>query len=98
MKKTLTKDDVNHIADLARLSLTKEELEKITPQLKETLDCVDNLEEIDTSHIDSYYSSSRKMNVCFNDGEKNRRLLTQDEAVFNSTRKKNGFFIVKKVM
>jgi aspartyl-tRNA(Asn)/glutamyl-tRNA(Gln) amidotransferase subunit C len=48
----LTKDQVRHIAKLARLRLTDEEVEKFAPQLTSILQYVDMLQEVDTSKVE----------------------------------------------
>lgn len=48
----LTKEEVQHIAILARLGLTQEEIEKYTNQLSSILDYVKQLEEVDTEGIE----------------------------------------------
>lgn len=45
----LAKEEIQHIADLARLELTDEELEKYGSQLSDVLSYIDQLKEIDVS-------------------------------------------------
>jgi aspartyl-tRNA(Asn)/glutamyl-tRNA(Gln) amidotransferase subunit C len=47
----LTEDEVRHVAKLARLKLTDEEVKKFAPQLSSILDYVDILNELDTERI-----------------------------------------------
>ncbi len=47
----LTKDEVRHIAKLARLNLSEEEVEKFTKELSSILDYVDQLQEVDTEGV-----------------------------------------------
>ena len=44
-------EDVRHIADLARLKLTEEEVIRYTEQLSAVLDYAARLKELDTAHI-----------------------------------------------
>lgn len=48
---TLTKDEVEHIAALARLELTEEEIARYGEQLSAILDYAARLQALDTSHI-----------------------------------------------
>lgn len=48
----LTKDQVRHIAKLARLTLSDEEVEKFTKDLTSILDYVDMLGEVDTKGVE----------------------------------------------
>jgi aspartyl-tRNA(Asn)/glutamyl-tRNA(Gln) amidotransferase subunit C len=47
----LKKEDIRHIADLARLELTEEELSKYGEQLSDVLEWVSQLNEVDTENI-----------------------------------------------
>ena len=48
---TLTIEEVEHIAELARLRLSKEEIERYREQLSAVLDYADRLQQLDTSEI-----------------------------------------------
>lgn len=48
----LKKEDIQHIADLARLELSDEELEKYGSQLSDILNYIGQLKEVDTSNIE----------------------------------------------
>jgi len=47
----LSKEEIQHIADLARLELTDEELEKYGSQLSNVLTYIDELKEVDTADV-----------------------------------------------
>lgn len=49
---TLTKEQVLHIAKLARLTLTPEEVESMTKELSSILNYIDVLSEVDTSNVE----------------------------------------------
>jgi aspartyl-tRNA(Asn)/glutamyl-tRNA(Gln) amidotransferase subunit C len=49
---TLSKQDVQRIADLARLELTSEELELFTRQLGDILTYVEQIRELDTTGVE----------------------------------------------
>ena len=50
---SLTPDQVRHIAKLARLRLTDEEVEKFAPQLTGIFQYVDMLGEVDTKNVEA---------------------------------------------
>lgn len=52
MMTSLTKDQVLHIATLARLQLTSKEVDKMTTELSSILQYIDVLNEVDTSSIE----------------------------------------------
>ncbi len=47
----LTREDVLHVARLARLALTEEEVERMRQELSRILAYIDQLQEVDTSHV-----------------------------------------------
>lgn len=49
---SITKQDVEHIAHLARLGLSEEEKEKFAKQLSSILDYVEQLKEVDTEGVE----------------------------------------------
>ncbi len=49
---SLNKEDVKHIADLAKLELTEEEVEELTPQLSGVLEYIEQLKEVDTTNVE----------------------------------------------
>lgn len=48
----LTKQEIEHVAKLARLELTEEEIEKYGAQLSGVLSYIDQLKEVDTTGIE----------------------------------------------
>jgi aspartyl-tRNA(Asn)/glutamyl-tRNA(Gln) amidotransferase subunit C len=48
----ITKADVEHVARLARLHFGEEELERFTSQMDAILTYMDQLNELDTSHVE----------------------------------------------
>ncbi len=53
----LKKEDVLHIARLARLYLSEEEIEIFTSQLSSILDYMEELNEVDTSDVETTFYS-----------------------------------------
>lgn len=48
----ITREDVNHVAELARLELTSEEEEQFIAQLNAILTYIDKLNELDTTGVE----------------------------------------------
>lgn len=97
-KKILSKDEVLHLAKLAKLSLIDEEIKKYQQQLGETLDYVNNLNEIKTENIEDHFSSSFSKNVFFEDKVSLKRVLSADEVFRNAKRRNKGYFGVKRIL
>ncbi|MFN4212715.1 MAG: Asp-tRNA(Asn)/Glu-tRNA(Gln) amidotransferase subunit GatC [Microgenomates group bacterium] len=94
-KNKLTKDNILHLAKLSKLKLTNTEIEKYTKQLEETVDYVNNLNQLDTKNVNPTSQTTNLTNVFFEDGEENSQKLTLEEALVNAKNKKNGYFLVK---
>lgn len=94
----LTKDEIIHLAKLTSLSLSKKEISRFQKQLSETLEYVNNLQELDTENVKTTDHTVNSRNVYFEDGKKNVRGLNLDEALKNAKRKKNNYFVVKRIL
>ncbi len=97
-KKNLTRENILHLAQLAKLQLTDREIEKYQEQIGETLDYIKNLNELDTKSVIETHHTVDVKNVYFEDGDECKREFSQDEATKNAKNKKNGFFTVKKIL
>lgn len=97
-KNKLTKEDILHLAKLSKLHLTDKEIEKYLNQLEETIEFVENLEELDTSNIQPTNSVVNLKNVTFQDGTPNKKGLDQKEALSNTKKSKDGKFVVGRIM
>jgi aspartyl-tRNA(Asn)/glutamyl-tRNA(Gln) amidotransferase subunit C len=76
MSKTgLKKKDILHLAKLANLQLSDEEVDKYLNQLEQTLEYVENLKELDTKNVIPTSHATQVENVYFEDGTKNERAL-----------------------
>jgi aspartyl-tRNA(Asn)/glutamyl-tRNA(Gln) amidotransferase subunit C len=94
----LTAKDIHHIAKLANLTVSEDEVEKYSEQLSQTITYVENLNELNTKDIKPSSHSTNVQNVFFEDGTTNERGLTAEEATQNAQIKKNGSFVVPRIM
>lgn len=91
----LSKEEVQHIAKLARLGLTEEEIGKFQKELSSILDYIEKLKEVDVrqvspaSHAVKLENAMRQDAVKPNDGGEKLLNLAPD--------KKDGFLKVKSV-
>jgi aspartyl-tRNA(Asn)/glutamyl-tRNA(Gln) amidotransferase subunit C len=65
---SLTKEEVEHIAELARLELTEDEKARYREQLSDILDYAARLQELDTSNIPPTFTVLAKRSVLRTDG------------------------------
>lgn len=94
----LSKEDVLHIAQLANITLSESEVEKYQKQLIETINYVENLDELDTTGVEPTSHSTKQTNVYFKDGTKSERKFTQEEALKNGKKTKREMFVVERLM
>ena len=89
---------VVHAADLARIALTEEEIERFTGQLSVVLDAVERLKTVDTSEIPPTASTLPLIGVQRNDVI--RPGLTTQEALANAPKggRDGEFFRVQEIL
>ncbi|MEK9159178.1 MAG: Asp-tRNA(Asn)/Glu-tRNA(Gln) amidotransferase subunit GatC [Patescibacteria group bacterium] len=94
----LTKEQVEKIAQLARLQLTEEEMERYAGQLTEILNYVDVLKELDTTGVPETSQVTGLTNVTRKD-ESRGVLATSDELLDCSPLEKTDHQIrIKRIM
>lgn len=91
----LTKKEVLHIAKLANLTLTEEEVEVFSRQLSETLNYVERLKELKTENVLPTFQTTGLKNVSRDDEIKPS--LSQKEALRNVKSTHNGYFKIKAI-
>ncbi|GAX91155.1 Asp-tRNA(Asn)/Glu-tRNA(Gln) amidotransferase subunit GatC [Effusibacillus lacus] len=93
---SITTQDVAHVANLARLALTDNEMEQYTNQLNKILQHAEELQKLDlenvqpTSHVLPIHNVMRE--------DKSRVWLTNEQALANAPDKDAGQFRVPAVM
>ena len=92
----LKREDVIKVAALAKIQLSEEEIEVFSKQLPEIIAFVEKLEELDTSDIPPFYELLELPAPLRKDEPKPG--LTQEEALANAPEKKDGFFVVPRVV
>ncbi|MGH8015202.1 MAG: Asp-tRNA(Asn)/Glu-tRNA(Gln) amidotransferase subunit GatC [Candidatus Zixiibacteriota bacterium] len=92
----LTKEQVEHIAVLARLNLSPKEIEKFTQELAVILEYVDQLKSVNTDGVEPQDQFITAENVFRSD--KVRPSLSREEALANAPDKDDEFFRVPKVI
>ena len=92
----ISKSQVDHVAHLARLTLTEEELERMTGQLDNILSYIDKLDELDTSgitptsHVFSLSNAFRSDTV--------QESLPRNEALRNAPKQNGEMFQVPRII
>ncbi|MBT8351318.1 MAG: Asp-tRNA(Asn)/Glu-tRNA(Gln) amidotransferase subunit GatC, partial [Deltaproteobacteria bacterium] len=86
----ISKQEVLHVADLARLELDEESIDRFAGQIGEILEYVDTLNKIDTKGITPTSHAIFLSNAFRNDEE--RQHLDTDVALANAPEKEDGGF------
>ncbi len=93
---TLTREEVLHVAQLARLGLSEEDLENFQRQLSDILAYFDILQKLDTSAIPPTAQVIGQQNVMRSDEVKPSS--PREEILANAPRAEEGLFRVKAVL
>jgi aspartyl-tRNA(Asn)/glutamyl-tRNA(Gln) amidotransferase subunit C len=88
----ITRDEVLHVARLARLELTEEEIERFTAQLSAILEAVAKVSELDLSGVEPTAHPLDLVNVWAEDAP--RPSITVEDALANAPDHEDGFFKV----
>lgn len=97
-KNQLTKEEILHLAELAKLKLTEQEIIKFQKQLQETVDYIDNLNELPTEKVTESSQNHDLINCFFKDGATNERQLKRNETLANVPNKNSQYFVVKRIL
>ena len=93
---SVTNEQVRHIARLARIAMSDQELERLVPELNNILDWVEQLGEVDTDGVEPLTAvidqKLRLRDDVVNDGN------IRDDVLSNAPEAQHGFFAVPKVI
>lgn len=92
----ISKDDVRHVAKLARLELTEEEVEKFASQLSQILDHAQKIQELDLEGLEPLAHAVDRKNVFRKDEVKEG--LSQEEALSNAPEREGNFFKIPPIV
>lgn len=92
----LTKEEVKHVAHLARLAITEEEAEKFAEQLGKITDFAEQLNELDTTNVEPTSHVLPLANVLREDVAKEG--LSRDKVMLNVKEQEAGQIKVPSIM
>lgn len=93
---SVTRKEIEHIAELARLHLNEHEIEEYTVQLNKILEYVEKLNELDTENIQPLSHPNEGVNVFREDIVYTS--VDREDALKNAPSKTDEFFKVPKVI
>lgn len=94
-KKTLSIEEVKHVADLAKLDLSEKEFVKFRKQLSDVVDFISKIDELDIKNVTPTSQTTGLENI-FRD-DITTPSLTQEEVLANAPSKYKGYFKVKAI-
>ncbi|MAG91307.1 Asp-tRNA(Asn)/Glu-tRNA(Gln) amidotransferase GatCAB subunit C [Candidatus Woesearchaeota archaeon] len=81
---------LEHVAEVARIKLSEEEIKKFLPQLEEALEFFSKLKEVNTDDVKPSFQPVELKNAMREDKEK--KCISQDDALSLTEHKKDGYF------
>lgn len=95
---SITKKDVQHLANLVRLDLSEAEIEKYQKQLAEVLNYVDQLRKVQTKDVSPYFILSHNQNVFRSDEAEEGDYGRSQKLIDQSPQKENNLIKTKKIL
>lgn len=92
----ITKEQVTHVANLARLNLTEEEKENMTKDMESIITFIDQINQLDISDVNPTAHIIPINNVFREDIV--QKSMDRDELIKNAPVKENGCFSVPKIV
>jgi aspartyl-tRNA(Asn)/glutamyl-tRNA(Gln) amidotransferase subunit C len=90
--------DIRHVARLARLALTDDEIATFGPQLGNLMTHVDALAALDTENVPATAQVVPSRNVQRPDVLRPETMLSREEALANAPQAQGGFFRVPRIL
>ncbi len=94
----LGKKDIEHVAKLAKLTLTPSDLEKYTSELGSVIDYVGALDEVNTSGVEPTSQTTGLENVYRQDEVNGKQSLSQSQALSGTEKVHNGYFVIPGIL
>jgi aspartyl-tRNA(Asn)/glutamyl-tRNA(Gln) amidotransferase subunit C len=92
----ITKEEVLHVAHLARLDIDEADIDRFAGQIGTILDYVDQLKQVDTDDVAATSHAIAMTNAFREDAEQDH--LDREDALANAPEKDEGGFMVPKVI
>lgn len=94
----ISKEQIEHIAKLARIELTEKEKEKFSTELSSILDYIDKLNQIDTAKIEPISQVTGLENITRHDESRVKNRESREKILGEAPAKKGDYFKVPKIL
>lgn len=92
----ITKDEVLHITDIAKLKISDEEISPFIEKFDKIIEFVEKIKVVDTENVEPLYQVNEN-NYLLKDDEEDQ-ILNREEALQNTKEQKYGYFKILKVV
>ena len=96
--KKISLEEVEHIAELARIELTEEEKKKFSDELSDVLGYVEQLQEVDTENIEPVSQVTGMANVLREDVVENCDENVRKKIIESFPEEKEGYVKVRQIL
>lgn len=94
----ISKEQIEHIAKLARIELTEKEKEKFAKDLSSVLDYFEKLNQVDTKKIESISQITGLSNITRDDEIRSKKSQIRDKILKQAPNKKGDYYKVPKIL
>lgn len=94
----ITSDLVKHMAKLAKIPVDKKEEDELTKGFNQTLEVVDELFKVNVKKVEPTHQVTGLTNVFSEDEVDEKKMLSQEQALNNTKKKHNGYFVVDQIL
>lgn len=95
--KKLSKEEILHLAKLANLTLTEEEIALYQTQLSNIIGYVEKLNSVNTDDVEPVEQLTELTNVSREDESSEKQSLSQNQALQNTKSTKDGYIRVQAI-
>ena len=92
----VSKEEILHIANLAKLNLSEQELERYTNDMEEILEFANTINNVNTEGLSESIAANERCNVMRKDEEK--EFKNKDLLLSNAPSQEDGMFRIPKVL
>lgn len=94
----MSENDVKHVATLAKITLSPQDLKKYLKQLSAIVEYISALQEVDTASVEPTSQTTGLLNVFRTDEVNPQITLTKEEALSGKDNTVNGYFAVPEIL
>ncbi len=94
----ISKEEVKHIAKLARIGLSDAEIKKFQKELSSIIDYISKLKKVDVKGVDSSFHPSRTQNVAREDKSKEKKEEEGERLIKAAPWRKGRYIKTKRIL